>query len=41
MDQYNLDSQVRWLGMFLDKKVAGELYRHVPTAGGLCAAGPL
>jgi sucrose synthase len=34
MDEYGLDSQVRWLGMFLDKKVAGELYRRISDSRG-------
>lgn len=29
MDQYQLDGQLRWLGMHLDKGLAGELYRYV------------
>ena len=29
MDEYNLDGQVRWLGMYLDKAFAGELYRVI------------
>jgi sucrose synthase len=29
MDQYDLDGQVRWLGMHLEKGFAGELYRVV------------
>jgi len=33
-DQYNLDSQVRWLGMQLDKQTAGELYRRVADLRG-------
>lgn len=34
MDQYRLDGQVRWLRTFLDKKLAGELYRHVADTRG-------
>ena len=34
MDQYQLDGQVRWLGMHLDKHLAGELYRHIADRGG-------
>ncbi|MEN8108636.1 MAG: sucrose synthase [Pseudomonadota bacterium] len=29
LDEYNLDGQVRWLGMYLDKAFAGELYRVI------------
>ncbi len=29
MDQYELDGQVRWLGLQLDKNMAGELYRYI------------
>ena len=29
MDEYQLDGQVRWLGMYLDKAFAGELYRVI------------
>ena len=29
MDEYNLDGQVRWLGMYLDKAFAGEFYRVI------------
>ncbi len=35
MGHYDLDSQVRWLGVFLDKKVAGELYRHIADSRGV------
>ncbi len=28
-DHYGLDGQVRWLGVHLDKQLAGELYRYV------------
>lgn len=34
MDRYHLDGEVRWLGVHLDKSVAGELYRHVAEHGG-------
>jgi len=30
MDEHELDQQVRWLGMRLDKNLAGELYRTLP-----------
>jgi len=29
MDEYQLDGEVRWLGMYLDKAFAGELYRVI------------
>jgi sucrose synthase len=29
MDEYDLDGQVRWLGMYLDKAFAGEFYRVI------------
>ncbi|UCC57107.1 MAG: sucrose synthase [Gammaproteobacteria bacterium] len=29
MDEYRLDGHVRWLGMYLDKSFAGELYRAI------------
>jgi sucrose synthase len=29
MDQFQLDGQVRWLGVHLEKNLAGELYRYV------------
>ena len=29
MDQYKLDSHVRWLGTYLDKPLAGEMYRYL------------
>ena len=29
MDEYQLDGQVRWLGMYLEKEFAGELYRYI------------
>ena len=34
MDEHGLDSQVRWLGMHLDKDLAGELYRVVADRRG-------
>lgn len=34
MEQHGLDSQVRWLGLHLDKATAGELYRWVADKGG-------
>ncbi len=34
MDEHNLDGQVRWLGMYLDKAFAGELYRVIADFGG-------
>ncbi|MCC6916290.1 sucrose synthase [Nitrosomonas sp.] len=35
MDEYKLDQQVRWLGMRLDKNLAGELYRHIADKRGV------
>ncbi|SFU43694.1 sucrose synthase [Nitrosomonas eutropha] len=35
MDEYKLDSQVRWLGMRLDKNLAGELYRYIADKRGI------
>lgn len=35
MDQYQLDTQVRWLGMRLDKNLAGELYRYIADKQGI------
>lgn len=35
MDEYQLDPQVRWLGMRLDKNLAGELYRYVADKRGI------
>jgi sucrose synthase len=35
LDQYGLDEQVRWLGVHLDKNLAGELYRYVADQGGV------
>ncbi|MFQ5643089.1 MAG: sucrose synthase [Thiogranum sp.] len=34
MDEHNLEGQVRWLGMYLDKAFAGELYRHIADSHG-------
>jgi len=34
MDEYGLDGEVRWLGMYLDKSFAGELYRFVADRRG-------
>ena len=34
MDDYGLDGQVRWLGMYLDKGFAGELYRAIADRRG-------
>jgi sucrose synthase len=34
MDEYHLDSQVRWLGLQLEKTLAGELYRFVADKHG-------
>jgi len=34
MDQYRLDSHVRWLGLRLDKNLAGELYRVIADLHG-------
>ncbi len=33
--EYGLDHDVRWLGMHLDKKVSGELYRYVADGKGV------
>ena len=33
-DRYGLDGRVRWLGMRLDKKLCGELYRYVADLRG-------
>lgn len=35
MDRYELEGQVRWLGMRLDKNQAGELYRYVADGQGV------
>jgi sucrose synthase len=34
MDQHKLDGQVRWLGIHLDKTLAGELYRFIAETRG-------
>jgi sucrose synthase len=34
LDQFGLDDKVRWLGMRLDKKLSGELYRYVADSKG-------
>lgn len=34
-DQYGLDNQVRWLGLRLDKRVSGELYRCIADGRGV------
>jgi sucrose synthase len=34
MDQHQLDGQVRWLGVHLDKTLAGELYRFIADRRG-------
>lgn len=34
-EQYGLDDQVRWLGVQLDKPLAGELYRFIADHGGV------
>lgn len=34
-DQHGLDREVRWLGMRLDKRVTGELYRVIADGGGV------
>ncbi len=35
IDTHDLESKVRWLGMRLDKKLSGELYRYVADKGGV------
>ena len=35
MDEHGLDGQVRWLGMRLDKNLAGELYRYIADRRGV------
>lgn len=35
MDEHKLDQHVRWLGMRLDKNMAGELYRYVADKQGI------
>ena len=37
MDEYGLDGEVRWLGMYLDKAFSGELYRVIADHGGAFA----
>ncbi|MFV0438372.1 MAG: sucrose synthase [Desulfopila sp.] len=34
-DTYGLDNEVRWLGMRLDKRLSGELYRCIADRGGV------
>jgi sucrose synthase len=34
MDEYDLDGEVRWLGMYLEKTFSGELYRVIADHGG-------
>ena len=34
MDTYELNSQVRWLGIHLDKQLTGELYRYIADTRG-------
>ncbi len=34
MDMFQLDGQVRWLGIHLEKNLAGELYRHLADLRG-------
>ena len=34
MDQYGLDGELRWLGMRLEKNLAGELYRYIADRRG-------
>lgn len=35
MDKYELDHEVRWLGMRLDKNLTGELYRYIADKRGI------
>lgn len=35
MDKYELDTEMRWLGMRLEKNLAGELYRYVADCHGV------
>jgi len=35
MNEHELDQQVRWLGMRLDKNLAGELYRYIADKRGI------
>lgn len=34
MDQFGLDGQMRWLGVHLEKRMAGELYRYIADRRG-------
>ena len=34
-NEYELDNNVRWLGLHLDKKVSGELYRYIADGRGV------
>jgi sucrose synthase len=34
MDEYQLDGQVRWLGMYIERAFAGELYRVIADSRG-------
>lgn len=35
MDKYELDNEMRWLGMRLDKNLSGELYRYIADKRGV------
>lgn len=35
IDHYKLDGHIRWLGMLLDKNIAGEMYRYVADRKGV------
>jgi len=35
IDRYKLDGQIRWLGVLLDKNMAGEIYRYVADRQGI------
>ncbi len=35
MDRHGLDNQLRWLGMHLEKTLAGELYRYIADRNGI------
>src|SRR5690606_4080209 len=35
LDKYELDHEVRWLGMRLDKNLTGELYRYIADKQGI------
>lgn len=37
IEEYQLDGKIRWLGMHLDKNLAGELYRVIADHGGAFA----